>query len=425
LKDRKKLRDTTAAPLFSIVIPTYNRADLLQYTIKSALNQTFDDYEIVVSNNCSIDNTRQVIAELNDGRLKCVQPESHLEVTDHWEFAFQQARGRYLIMLGDDDCIAPGTLAAFYPLVQSGKVNLISYSHGRYYHPDYFKVELRNQLQIKPFSGQLSEIDPLPQLKKWFSFDNQYFPPPSALISRQVIQTITATAKRFFFPPYPDYCAFAIVFSLGGSILHLDYPLLVFGRSTRSGGEIVFFGSGWSLDKMAFEAKKSVKWMERSDDLYQIVPLKGNYYINGYVESLLKAKSLLPSQFAGLEINQLDYFSRYYDNMLLMKDRGFDIHEDESQFRRVLSRMPVDFRQAFSQRRADASRSHGSPDFWHRIVHPFSRQVPEVVVPDNINRINGRDAGFSNAFECSRQLAAICAKLAPLGTQINSQQGKA
>jgi len=53
-------------PKFSIVIPTRNRAYTLYYTLKTCLNQyDFDDYEIVVSDNCSEDNTAEMIKELN------------------------------------------------------------------------------------------------------------------------------------------------------------------------------------------------------------------------------------------------------------------------------------------------------------------------------------------------------------------------
>ena len=52
------------APLFSIVIPTYNRSELVQGAVRSVLGQTFDDFEVVVSDNCSQDDTREVIERI-------------------------------------------------------------------------------------------------------------------------------------------------------------------------------------------------------------------------------------------------------------------------------------------------------------------------------------------------------------------------
>jgi glycosyltransferase involved in cell wall biosynthesis len=55
--------------LFSVVIPTRNRANLLPHALQSVLHQKFDDYEIVVSDNCSSDNTEQVVRHLVTGRV--------------------------------------------------------------------------------------------------------------------------------------------------------------------------------------------------------------------------------------------------------------------------------------------------------------------------------------------------------------------
>ena len=56
------------APLFSIVIPTYNRSELVQGAVRSVLGQTFADFEVVVSDNCSQDDTRDVVARFADHR---------------------------------------------------------------------------------------------------------------------------------------------------------------------------------------------------------------------------------------------------------------------------------------------------------------------------------------------------------------------
>ena len=56
-------------PLFSIVIPTYNRAECLRSTLKSVLNQTFADFEILVMDDGSTDHTRELVESFADGRI--------------------------------------------------------------------------------------------------------------------------------------------------------------------------------------------------------------------------------------------------------------------------------------------------------------------------------------------------------------------
>ena len=55
-------------PFFSIVIPTRNRADTLKYTIKTILNQDFQDYEIIICNNNSVDDTEEIVKKFSDKR---------------------------------------------------------------------------------------------------------------------------------------------------------------------------------------------------------------------------------------------------------------------------------------------------------------------------------------------------------------------
>src|SRR2546423_1052660 len=97
-------------PLFSIIIPTRNRARLLRYALETALQQTFADYEIVVSDNHSSDATAAVVREVGDGRVRYVRPDRSLSMAAHWEFALAEARGEYVTYLCDDDAITPRTL---------------------------------------------------------------------------------------------------------------------------------------------------------------------------------------------------------------------------------------------------------------------------------------------------------------------------
>src|SRR4051794_40758319 len=88
-------------PLFSIVMPTRNRAHLLQESLQTALNQDFDDYEIVVVNNNCDDNTDEVVERLSNEKVKYFKTEKTLAMPDNWEFAWSKAQGVYVIYLCD------------------------------------------------------------------------------------------------------------------------------------------------------------------------------------------------------------------------------------------------------------------------------------------------------------------------------------
>ena len=59
-------------PLFSVIIPTYNRANLLRIAIKSVLDQKFENWELVIVDDGSTDNTKFIIQSFKDSRIKYV-----------------------------------------------------------------------------------------------------------------------------------------------------------------------------------------------------------------------------------------------------------------------------------------------------------------------------------------------------------------
>src|SRR3990172_4835557 len=101
------------APLFSVIIPTYNRSELVGQAIQSTLRQTFQDFEIVVCDNFSNDDTAQIVRQFTDSRLRYVRTPRHFVIADNWEFARAQANGTLILMLADDDALVTTALEHF------------------------------------------------------------------------------------------------------------------------------------------------------------------------------------------------------------------------------------------------------------------------------------------------------------------------
>ena len=94
-------------PFISVIIPTRERADTLLFAIKTAFDQNSDDYEVIVSDNFSQDNTKEVVESFSDPRLVYVNSGRRLSMCDNYEFGLEHARGEYIIFIGDDDAIMP------------------------------------------------------------------------------------------------------------------------------------------------------------------------------------------------------------------------------------------------------------------------------------------------------------------------------
>jgi len=96
-----------AAPKLSFIVLSYNYADLIGQTIRSILDQTVRDFEIVVVDDASRDSSRAVVAAFGDPRIRLLVNERNLGGAGSYNRAVAAARGEWLVNLDADDWIAP------------------------------------------------------------------------------------------------------------------------------------------------------------------------------------------------------------------------------------------------------------------------------------------------------------------------------
>ena len=99
-------------PLISIVLPTYNRAAMLKTAIQSVLAQGYENWELIVIDNYSIDGTEYVISEFKDARIKCLKIKNNGSIGKSRNLGIKQALGEWIAFIDSDDWWAPGKLEA-------------------------------------------------------------------------------------------------------------------------------------------------------------------------------------------------------------------------------------------------------------------------------------------------------------------------
>jgi glycosyltransferase involved in cell wall biosynthesis len=99
---------------FSILIPTYNGAEVIGDTLRSILTQSFQNYEIIINDDASTDNTEDLIKSLNDPRIKFFRNAKNLGYPGNLNSAFQKATGDIVYLMGQDDILAIGALENTY-----------------------------------------------------------------------------------------------------------------------------------------------------------------------------------------------------------------------------------------------------------------------------------------------------------------------
>lgn len=99
-------------PLFSIVIPTYNREKLILKTLDTVFAQTYTRYEVIVVDNCSTDGTSRVLEPfIAEGRIRFFQHDKNYERAKSRNTGMENARGDFLTFLDSDDYMYPDNLA--------------------------------------------------------------------------------------------------------------------------------------------------------------------------------------------------------------------------------------------------------------------------------------------------------------------------
>lgn len=107
-------------PYFSVVIPTYNRAGFIAATLDSVLGQHFTDFEVLVVDDGSTDNTAAVVQAYTDPRIQYL-PKQNAERGAARNYGFERARGVYVLFLDSDDRFQPAHLATLHTSIQQLK----------------------------------------------------------------------------------------------------------------------------------------------------------------------------------------------------------------------------------------------------------------------------------------------------------------
>ena len=108
-------------PQVSVIIPNYNHALFLQQRIESVLKQTYQDFEIILLDDASTDNSRDVISQYNNHpKIQiCLNDKNSGSPFKQWNKGLEKARGKYIWIAESDDYAEPNFLETLVPLLEN------------------------------------------------------------------------------------------------------------------------------------------------------------------------------------------------------------------------------------------------------------------------------------------------------------------
>jgi glycosyltransferase involved in cell wall biosynthesis len=413
------------APLFSVVIPTRNRAHLLPFALESVFAQTFTDLEIVINDNCSDDETPEVVQRLADRRIRYFRNTESIPLAQNWQAALDHAKGEYVIFLPDDDALSSVTFESVANVIKEHNPQMVVWKYCYYYenhweNPDYprfhpFSKVPSNTLTVPYFSMKQFEAESSMALEQMFQKVNGYVPDlPSpayfgrgpqltnAVYHRSLIARLQAKEIPLMTTYASDIYSGVLTIWEAGKYYYLDCPFSVYRVAEDSASA--------SLTR---RGKAMVSYFERFPEERHMehVPLKSWSNSNNFAEMLLRAKKALGDRLAGIEIDWVQYYIKCHTELFNLSRRGIDVNEELREFDEVLAAEPAEIQTRV--RSAIRNNTENRIGFTARsillrsslLMKLISRIQPALKLNRQI-AIRGSDAGFQDISACAKLLDA-------------------
>lgn len=202
-------------PFISIIIPSFNRAATIECCLKSVLNQTYPDFEIVVVDDCSSDNTVKLVNGLGDGRIRCIVLEKNSGAQVARNVGIKSAKYEWIAFQDSDDEWFPDKLERQMSCLEKVNFNPFTVVHGNCFRR-YAGNDKLVKWNLRPFEGE-----------NVFSSLLQNYGPlfPAILTSKKALEQIGFLDEKV--PSFQEWDT-AIRLSRICRFMHITEPLFIY-----------------------------------------------------------------------------------------------------------------------------------------------------------------------------------------------------
>lgn len=233
---------------FSILLPTRNGVNFLDNCIRSILEQDYDDFELVISDNANEDGTDAIIKQFStDTRLKVVRNDVPVSVTDNWNNAYRASCGDYILMMGDDDYLLPGYFVHMEKILDKyGQPDCVVHNAYSYVAPSSIDDNVESFYAEQHFNfgdnltteRSLEASEQFEIVRDMFRFKVRIpLNMQTTLIKRRAADSVRGGV---FQPPFPDHYALNSLLLTSRKWVFSPEKFLVVGVSPKSFGHYVY-----------------------------------------------------------------------------------------------------------------------------------------------------------------------------------------
>ena len=150
--------EISSNPKISIVMPLYNSEKFIETAVESVLTQTFEDFELILIDDCSTDSTLEIISNYDDQRIRIVQKDENSGESASRNLGIKVANGKYIYFADHDDAMLENTLEIFYNAAERSQAEVVFMNHWYDTHDSDFQLPSIVNVEPKSFA------DPTPRI---------------------------------------------------------------------------------------------------------------------------------------------------------------------------------------------------------------------------------------------------------------------
>ena len=323
-------------PKYSIVLPTLHGGRTLAVTLPAMLRIDRDDIEWVVSENHSEDGSYQIIRDIvaDDERVKLVRPRERLPLGKHLEFAYQQASGRWLSHIGDDDHLLPWRFELLdQALERAGEsCSLVRGEYVRYSWPEYPEADKANSLDAAHFDRTFA-LHPGKVFAAQLLNQVHIHGGGAWVVRSDVVQTVRRRSGFFASPQHVEFFAMRAAAALGDQVATVGLPLFILGRHSKSSGTQYF-------NPKASNREQTWDWAFEDPESYRYCPLNWKSYSTLSLDGALTAQAMLKDELGSVPVAWHDWTRTIHSEMIRLVQYGQLPREARRDFLHAVRQVP-------------------------------------------------------------------------------------
>ncbi|MFC5528934.1 glycosyltransferase [Cohnella yongneupensis] len=321
----------SSAPQFSIILPTRNRSFIVEQAIQSVLDQTYQDWELIVVDNDVDNKTYDAVHKYIGDKIKYVRT-GDLPMHDNWQRGLDEARGNYITVLEDKASYAPYALETIDSIIKKNldtSVFVWGYAYNAKF-PSTFEST------IDTYRFASDEI-----IKLFLNEHHSGITPvlPKMIFScchRSILDHCNARNERLFQSMSPDYTSMFAQLSYFEHVLLIDVQLVQFNSQFSNGKDFMLkkFNSKDMSDFIKLTLNGDI------DESFRYSSLRMDTLYNVLISEFNNGKRRYGGNLEPFHMNKINVFREAANQIYEMTSYGVDMNPEKLQLKNELENEP-------------------------------------------------------------------------------------